>query len=55
MSALPQDDVVLPRLVVHRIEEIWQERPGEWSGRCACGMVHKHQPYGPVRLLCESD
>lgn len=32
----------------HRIVEIWQERVGEVSYRCACGMVFKHQEFGPV-------
>lgn len=32
----------------HRIVDIWQERAGEVSYRCACGLVSKHQRFGPV-------
>lgn len=34
----------------HRLVEVWQERPGEVSYRCACGLVSKHQEFGPVPL-----
>ena len=34
--------------VVHRLTEVWQERPGEVSYKCACGMVSKHREFGPV-------
>lgn len=37
----------------HHIVEIHQERPGEWSGVCSCGMHYKHQPFGKVVLYCE--
>ncbi|MGG7510947.1 hypothetical protein [Plantibacter sp. YIM 135249] len=30
----------------HTITSIWQERSGEYSYRCSCGLVAKHQPFG---------
>ncbi len=32
----------------HRLVEVWQERDNEVSYRCACGLVSKHQEFGPV-------
>lgn len=32
----------------HRIDYVWQERPGELSWSCTCGLVSKHQGFGQV-------
>jgi hypothetical protein len=32
----------------HHIVETWQERPREFSYRCSCGFVHKHQRFGLI-------
>lgn len=29
----------------HKVIEIWQERAGEYSFRCMCGHINKHQPF----------
>lgn len=47
-------DIVLPHtgkritLARHYPLSIWQERSGEYSYRCACGTVVKHQPFGQL-------
>lgn len=30
----------------HQPTDVWQERPGEFSYRCSCGMHMKHQRFG---------
>ena len=32
--------------VPHEPTDVWQERPGEFSYRCSCGMHMKHQRFG---------
>lgn len=38
----------------HRLTEVWQERPGEVSYRCSCGLVSKHMEFGPIPI-CPDD
>jgi hypothetical protein len=35
-----------PLPVTHAPTRIWQERPGEFSYACACGLIVKHQRFG---------
>jgi hypothetical protein len=35
----------------HQITRIWQERPGEFSYRCACGTTVKHMPFSPDAVV----
>lgn len=37
----------------HRPRTAWQERPGGFSWRCDCGLVHKHQNFG--EMVCADE
>ncbi|UYP17720.1 hypothetical protein OED52_13670 [Rhodococcus sp. Z13] len=42
-------------IAAHRLVEVWQERPNEVSYRCSCGLVSKHQEFGPVPQCPEEE